>query len=123
MPVTSANAIRKAVVLTIGAAAGALAIAGCGSYSSSHDNASVNQEIRNGQVINVSGPGPVTRIDTPGYFPAMALVCIDQEGHYVAESGTGIITVVPNDPACGYKGTDPGGGPVASTVGPNKDDK
>lgn len=81
-----------------------LLLTGCGSYASSHDNAAVNQEIRNGDVIRISGPGQVTRIDSPGYFPAITRICLGTEGLYVSESSTGIVTVVPYDPGCGYKG-------------------
>jgi hypothetical protein len=92
-------------------------LAGCGSYASSHDNAAVNQELRNGQAIPVSGPGPVTRIDTPGNFPAIVRVCDGTDGLYVSESSTGIVTVVPYDPACGWKGG-PSGATANNTVGP-----
>lgn len=107
---------RTAVLAAVPVAA--VLLAGCGSYASSHDNAAVNQELKNGQVITITQPGPVTRIDTPGYFPAIVRVCDGTEGLYVSESSTGIVTVVPFDPGCGYKGG-PSGSASYNTVGPS----
>ena len=104
------NVIRVAVV-----AAAALALAGCGNYASSHDNARVNYEIKDGQTTVVSGPGTVTRIDTPGHFPAVVRVCVGYEGIYVAGDGGSSTFVVPYDPGCGWKG-----GPSGTPPGPGK---
>lgn len=108
----------RLAVLTL-AAGTCLATAGCGSIlSSSFHNARVNHEIRNGRDV-IGGTGPVTRIDTPGQFPAIVRVCNGTEGLYVSESSTGIVTVVPQDPGCGFKGTASG---ADNTIGPGKAD-
>jgi hypothetical protein len=79
-------------------------LAGCSSLTSSaFQNAQVNQEIRNGRVVYGTGPGPVTRFDTPGNFPAIVRTCAGTEGLYVSEASTGFITVVPDDPGCGAR--------------------
>jgi hypothetical protein len=83
----------------------AVLLAGCGSFASSHDNARVNYEIKDGQTTVVSAPGPVTRIDTPGNFPAVVRVCVGTEGVYVAGDGGSSTFVVTYDPGCGYKGS------------------
>jgi hypothetical protein len=102
-------------------AAGVIALTGCGSLeSSSLQNAGVNQELKNGQVVGGTGGTNTTRFDTPGHFPAIVRICDGTEGLYVSESSTGIVTVVPEDPGCGYKGTvslDP-----STTTGPRDDD-
>lgn len=110
---------RKTITTLAALPLAAVFLAGCGSYQSSHDNANVNQELKNGQVMTITTPGPVTRIDTPGYFPAIVRVCDGTEGYYVSESSTGIVTVVPQDPGCGWKGATSG---ASNTVGPNRDD-
>ncbi len=106
---------RTRPIVTAAAAAAVLALAGCGNFASSHDNARVNQEIKDGQTFTVSGPGPVTRIDTPGNFPAVVRVCVGYEGVYVAGDGGSSTFVVPYDPGCGWKGT-----PPAAQSGPGK---
>ena len=95
--------MKRLAIITAGAAI--LALAGCGSFASSHDNAQVNYEIKNGQTLtSAGGSGNVTRIDTPGNFPAVVRVCIGTEGIYVAGDGGSSTFVVPYDPGCGWKG-------------------
>lgn len=106
------------LALTALAATSILAVAGCGGAisSSSFQNARVNHEIRNGHDV-IGETGPVTRFDTPGHFPAIVRICDGTEGLYVSESGTGIVTVVPQDPGCGFKGVSSG---ASNTTGPEK---
>ena len=106
--------LRAIAAATAAVAALAFAVSGCGSFASSHDNARVNQEVKDGQTMDVSGPGPVTRIDTPGNFPAVIRVCLGYEGVYVAGDGGSSTFVVPYDPGCGWKG--PLSGPASSAA-------
>ena len=94
---------RKTITTLAALPFAAVFLAGCGNFASSHDNAKVNQEIKDGQTTIVSTPGPVTRIDTPGNFPAVVRVCVGFEGVYVAGDGGSSTYVVVNDPGCGYK--------------------
>lgn len=110
--------MNKRIGYIVGAVLCGVLLAGCGSYNSSHDNAAVNQEVKNGYNVAGIGAGPVTRIDTPGYFPAIVRICTGSEGLYVSESSTGIVTVVPADPQCGAKGVTP----ANNTVGPRSDE-
>lgn len=100
----------------------AMTLAGCGAiHSSAYQNAHVAREVSNGQEVppgtnGVTGSGTVTRIDTPGHFPAIVRICTGTEGLYVSESSTGIVTVVPADPQCGATAASG----ATSTVGPQK---
>ncbi len=118
-PATRKELIMKRIIgAALIAATAALTLAGCGAIeSSSFQNANVNQEVRNGHVVGGSGGNNVTRFDTPGHFPAIVRICDGTEGLYVSESATGIVTVVPQDPGCGYKGTPSGS---YNTTGPGK---
>ena len=112
--------MKRIIGAALVAGATALTLAGCGAIqSSSFQNANVNQEVRNGHVVGGSGGTNTTRFDTPGHFPAIVRICDGTEGLYVSESNTGIVTVVPQDPGCGFKGTPSG---ADNTVGPGKAD-
>jgi len=117
--------VQKRYAIRVAMLAAGLSLAGCGSLqSSAFQNAHVGHEVSNGQQVpvgtnGVTGSGTVTRFDTPGHFPAIVQICNGTEGLYVSESSTGIVTVVPDDPGCGFKGASSG---ASSTVGPNKSD-
>lgn len=97
-------------------------LAGCSSLeSSAFQNAQVNQELRNGHVVSGTGGTNTTRFDSPGNFPAIVRICDGTEGLYVSESSTGIVTVVPGDPGCGYKGSNSSSS-SSNTVAPDRDD-
>ncbi len=111
--------MRVTRIAITGGALALAAIAGCSAQqSSSGQNAQVNTEYRNGQVVqnhggcsNLCSGSNTVRFDTPGNFPAIVRVCEGHfEGMYVSESDTGEVNVVQNDPSCGYAGTNPGGG-------------
>lgn len=111
---------RRALIIPAAVAVFAVALAtGCSAqHSSSGQNAQVNSEYRNGQLVqnhsgctNLCTGSNTVRYDTPGNFPAVVRVCEGHfEGLYVSESDTGEVNVVQNDPSCGYTGTNPGGG-------------
>lgn len=108
----------RKVLATVGAGL-VLALMGCSAQqSSSGQNSQVTREVQDGRVLtNPSGcttlcnqGSSTTRFDTPGNFPAIVRICNGDEGMYVSESSTGEVNVIINDPGCGYRGTNPGGG-------------
>ena len=78
--------------LVAAGAIAALALTGCGSYAAAHDHnlPTPAREFR----------GVPVRIDTPGNFPSVVLVCREGDGVYVAQDTGSSPFVVRADPAC-----------------------